>query len=246
LPTINPMTANSQEGKCLLCGKNGKLSFEHVPPRAAFNDKPIYIQTSDHLVNEDSHFFGKRMKSNKGFGSYTLCESCNTLTGDWYARDFVEFVHQGMEIISKMQPQPFITGIYHIKPLNVLKQILTMFLSADKGGYLQSLSELTSFILNRHSMKLPSALKVFLYSNLSPTKRMMGYSISYHPSLGVQKWSEINFKPFGYLLAEDSNPAHQDMLDISNFSSYEYDEQVTLELRTRYLKILSPFIGIYL
>lgn len=27
----------TQTGKCALCGKEGKLTFEHIPPRAAFN-----------------------------------------------------------------------------------------------------------------------------------------------------------------------------------------------------------------
>ena len=26
-----------ESGKCRICGKEGKLSFEHVPPEAAFN-----------------------------------------------------------------------------------------------------------------------------------------------------------------------------------------------------------------
>ena len=34
-----------QEGTCHICGTYGKLSYEHVPPQAAFNDKPILYKT---------------------------------------------------------------------------------------------------------------------------------------------------------------------------------------------------------
>lgn len=237
-------TKKDQDGNCAICGIFGKLSFEHVPPKSAFNNKPIYIQNHDNLTNENSHLFGKKMKSNKGFGAYTLCGSCNSLTGDWYARDFASFAQQGMTIISSMDPQPFIVGEYKLKPLNVIKQILTMFMSADKSGYLQSLADLKAFILNKDNNLFPEPFKIFLYSNLSAQKRMMGYSVVY-TEYGIQKWSEINFQPFGYLLAEDSISAHEDMLDITSFGQYRYDEEVKIKMTTRYLNVTSPFIGQY-
>lgn len=111
------------EGNCALCGEFKKLSFEHVPPAAAFNNLPIFIQGHEHLADENSYLYGKKMKSNKGFGGYTLCEVCNNNTGSWYARDFVEFALQGMEIIKNTESQYKIKGTYTIKPLNVIKQI---------------------------------------------------------------------------------------------------------------------------
>jgi len=29
-------------GECCICGKIGKLTFEHVPPKAAFNDRGVF------------------------------------------------------------------------------------------------------------------------------------------------------------------------------------------------------------
>jgi hypothetical protein len=87
------------EGECGLCGEFKPLSFEHVPPRSAFNDKPVFVQSFEHLYNKESHVYGKRMRSNRGFGGYTLCELCNNNTGSWYANDFAEFAQQGMNII---------------------------------------------------------------------------------------------------------------------------------------------------
>lgn len=236
---------NNIEGNCALCGEFKKLSFEHVPPAAAFNNSPIFIQGHEHLTDETSYFYGKKMKSNKGFGGYTLCESCNNHTGDWYARDFVTFANQGMEIIKNHEPQYNIKGEYKIKPLNVIKQILTMFMSADKSGHLRSQKDLVEFLMNKDNMGMPEKFKVYLYSTLSPFKRMIGHSIIHDPILGIQKWSEINFQPFGYLLSEESEAAHEDMCDISIFGTIKYDEELSVEISTAYLKVESPLIGIY-
>lgn len=236
----------AQEGICALCGEYKKLSFEHVPPQCAFNDKPIFIQKYEHLIDKNSYFFGKKSISNKGFGSYTLCESCNNNTGDWYGRDFGDFAHQGMAIINQVGRNKYaIQGDYYIKPLNVIKQILVMFMSADKAGYLRSQKELVDFIFDREKTRLPAKYKVFIYSTLSPYKRMMGYSVVYTAKLGVQKWAELNFQPFGYLLAEESLPAHEDMCDISQFGDCNYNQKIVVELTTAHLTVNSPWIGDY-
>ena len=153
------------EGNCALCSEFKKLSFEHVPPQSAFNDKLIFVQTHEHLIPQNSFLYGKKKRSNKGFGGYTLCEACNNNTGEWYARDFAEFAHQGMGIINSLdKPKYTIQGIYNIKPLNVIKQIMVMFMSADKSGHLKSQKDLVDFLLNKEVVGLPERYGVYLYS----------------------------------------------------------------------------------
>lgn len=233
------------EGNCCICGKSGKLSFEHIPPRAAFNDKPIYVQSYDQLLEENSRHFGKKSKNNKGFGGYTLCQNCNNNTGSWYGKDFTNFAQQGMSIIKDFKTPFFVTGLYDIKPLNVVKQILSMFMSADKSGHLSSQKELVDFILIKELTEIPKKYKIFLYSNFSLTRRLIGHSIVYLGNQGIHKWSEINFKPFGYFFTEESEPADKSMCDISYFGNYKYDEQVKIKIITPYLKVSDSNIGMY-
>lgn len=238
-------------GICLLCGNFTKLSFEHVPPRSAFNNKPILIQTGEHLTEKTSRRYGKKAMSNKGFGSNTLCEKCNNNTGSWYGEAFADFAHQGMQILtmaSSASELPEVSGEYTIRPLNVLKQIMTMFMSADKAGILRENKKLTEFILDRFSNAMPDQYKLFIYSNASPTKRMIGYSYVTDASnleFGIQKWSEINFKPFGYVLADDSRAPHPCMVDISNWHTIQYDTRCTVKMTTAYLTVSTPIIGTY-
>jgi hypothetical protein len=232
-------------GDCALCGKYKKLSFEHVPPQSAFNNKPIFRQTHEHLTDSNSFVYGLRMRSNKGSGGYTLCESCNNDTGDWYARDFSDFAHQGVEILKNSNNPFYVNGFYQIKPLNVFKQILTMFIAIDKSGILRSNKALVNFILNKESIECPIEYKVYLYYTLSVKYRMMGYSFIMDPKLGFQKWSEINFPPFGYVLAEDSLAPFERMVDLTDFKNYKYDEKSSIEFIAPYLIVESPWIGTY-
>ena len=61
------------EGECSVCGNIGRLSFEHIPPRSAFNNKPIQIQNHINLFEKESFLFGKGTCLNKGLGAYSLC-----------------------------------------------------------------------------------------------------------------------------------------------------------------------------
>lgn len=234
-------------GKCLLCGKLRDLTYEHIPPKSAFNQKGIKVQLSEHLLDIESPLFGKHKKAPKGFGGYTLCSSCNNSTGEWYAKDFSDFAQQGMKIIKEAKPQYWIEGNYKVKPLNVLKQMLTMFMSADKGGYLQSQRDLVDFILNKKSQDLPDRFNVYLYSNISPYYRMLGWCFvqDFKISTVTNRWSEINFKPFGYFLTENSPSAHIDQVNISHFKGFAYDEEAEIVLKLPYLRVSSPNIGIY-
>lgn len=239
------------EGICAICGTFAKLSFEHVPPQSAFNNKPILIQTGEHLTDRASRLYGKKVKSNKGFGSNTLCESCNKNTGSWYGRAFADFAHQGMDILTNASNEsklPEVSGEYNIRALNVFKQIMTMFMSADKAGILRSDKKLTAFILDKFSNDFPGQYKLFIYSNASPLKRMLGYmhvAEATNLEFGIQKWSEINFKPFGYLLADDSRAPHEWMVDITSWHKIPYDASCKLKMTTAYLKVSSPIIGTY-
>ena len=65
------------EGICHICCNYKKLSYEHIPPRKAFNDIRVKYK-------------GKTLQ--RGLGGYTLCEDCNNKMGAYYLNEFVTFV----------------------------------------------------------------------------------------------------------------------------------------------------------
>ena len=62
-------------GTCCICGTVGRLSFEHIPPRAAFNDHGIFQANIDSLLKGNWEV-GEKIKDGKqvqlGAGRYSL------------------------------------------------------------------------------------------------------------------------------------------------------------------------------
>ncbi len=68
--------------RCHICGRMTKLSFEHVPPRSAFNNTGVLIAD----MNFEQPLTVKGVPQGArifqlGMGSYSLCPKCNSDTG---------------------------------------------------------------------------------------------------------------------------------------------------------------------
>lgn len=96
------------EGICKLCGKYGKLTFEHVPPASAFNNTAVLNYPPEVTVEMLSgsngrmpwDFSGLSGKVNQcGAGGYYLCNECNYNTGKWYISEYVKLANTFHEII---------------------------------------------------------------------------------------------------------------------------------------------------
>lgn len=235
----------SKKGNCHLCGEFKELTFEHIPPKAAFNDTPILIQKHEHLFDEKSYVYGKSIRSNNGSGSYCFCKSCNNNTGTWYARDFSEFVGQAYNHFNNVEKINRANLIeFNFKPLNVLKQILTMFLAIDHSDYLKNDKELVNFILEKGNNSLPDKYQVYLYNTISKHKRL--YGIQWNNFNGsTNTHSEITFNPFGYFLTVDSPPPIDTMTNITDFKKFQFNEQKKYIIPLFYLKTDNMFLGQY-
>ncbi len=106
-----------QIGICRICGQEGELSFEHIPPRAAFNNKrTIQLQFDEALaLGPDEPVRGSVQQG--GVGGYTLCPRCNNNSGKWYGPYFVDWCYQGMHLLNKTKGRPTLIYLHHLFPL---------------------------------------------------------------------------------------------------------------------------------
>lgn len=231
-------------GQCKLCGNFTKLTFEHIPPAGAFNNSPVYFQDKENLLDKSSYRYGGRKKSNKGAGGYHLCKTCNNNTGSWYARDYIDFAKQGAYVMTnRVYANDFICAEYIIKPLNILKQILLMFVALDTSGYLIQIEGLRSFIQEKNNNDLPSNISVLMYFTGSIGLRM---PLSFSNMDGYMRTlGEISYKPFGFHLNLDGPLIDRPYCDITFFSYQEIDELSSVILPLRLLTPKCNFPGIY-
>jgi len=154
-------------GICRLCGAHGELSFEHVPPRSAFNNWPVFRRTFDQCLQEDGPTQERGRIQQRGFGDYTLCESCNNTTGSWYGPEYVDWARRVAPIISARPTElgMAILPLAMVRPLRFLKQCLTCLFSVNPPGFGDSHPALREFILNRSKIGLPPKYDFYLGTN---------------------------------------------------------------------------------
>jgi hypothetical protein len=222
-------------GKCHICGTHGKLSFEHVPPRAAFNNKQVVRVGFAEAMALGPYDPVKGRIEQRGAGAYTLCEPCNNATGRWYAPDFADWCVQGARILIKTNFDPRIFTIQYIFPLRILKQIATMFFSVNSDTFASVNPELVKFVLNKDKMYLPRKYRFFVYFNRgASTDRLRYLCIMAKANIETGQtftMSEISFPPFGYVFTVDSEIPDPRLFEISHFARYRYNDFKVQEMK---------------
>ncbi len=231
-------------GECRLCGQKKKLTFEHTPPEGAFNSTPVFFQDFENLFERNSYLYGKRKRSNQGAGGLNLCAECNNKTGSWYANDYIKFANLGAYVMTHhVYANHFITAEYSIKPLNVLKQILTMFVALDSSGFIIKQRNLKNFLLNKESAVFSNNIEVFMYLTSSIQLRN---PLSFTNLDGyLRRHGEISYRPFGFHISIDTPPINLPYLSITYFKDFKYNQEANLKLPLRYLEPQGYMPGFY-
>jgi hypothetical protein len=233
-------------GTCNICGKYGELTFEHIPPKSAFNTRPVVSQHIWELMKKsDLDDLSKGPIQQRGMGAYTLCGRCNNNTGRWYGNAFADWAIQGMEILLPLvrnNSSSTLYHIFHLLPLRVIKQILCMLFSVNGKIFRETQPELEKFILNKHQKYLPPDINVYTFYNISSRMRASGVRSRIDGILSHSHqhcFSEITFPPFGYIVSFDSPPPQDNLCPITHFADYDFDEDSDITLRMPILPIYS-------
>jgi len=156
LLTSSPLPKRSDKvvGNCQICGKKAILSFEHVPPQSAFNKATViaYELESKLIRRED-----KGVPQQGGSGRHTLCVSCNTNTGGWYADEYVKWARIGISILAseriKGKSEVFVR-LKDVYPLRFLKQVATCFFTIigvdPSASFAANNPQLVDFVLDKY------------------------------------------------------------------------------------------------
>lgn len=250
-----------KEGVCCICGKNGPLSPEHVPPQAAFNKSTVILYSwDDRLTNRKVK--GKKIQG--GAHEFTLCEKCNNDTGSWYGGEYVKWAKIGHDIVPHWKKSGIEHGsvvLHGVYPLRFLKQVVTCFFSVATGpgtnALAQSYPDLAKFVLDKEFQGLPSGFRFYLnlywYSQPSTNLRRFGIAgripVKWNTTTGeiaaqgAYAFSEIAHPPFQLLMFQDGED-YPDATEITYFKDFEYDEEVAdLPLQFRIGKSSSPYPG---
>lgn len=141
-------------------------------------------------------------------------------------------------ILQQSKYKPSLTYPFHLFPLRVLKQIISMFLSVNHDfPFREMYPELSKFVINRDEKYLDPKYKIYIYYNHEGTTRFHKWAqIGDLKSQDYIKLTEISYPPFGFVLTLDNSPMTEKRLyDISFFSKYSYNEWADVNLKLNVL-----------
>lgn len=238
-------------GFCHICHKHGDLSFEHIPPKAAFNKYKIFFTPGSELLKtiglnimpwDFTKKRGiKRVQRQGGMGQYTFCTKCNNLTGHWYADALVEFIKQAYYIIYKLggyskfhSEEKYFFQFHQIYPLRIIKEILAMFFSINSPNFSLAQPELQALVLDKNLKGINMGkYALYIYLMKGTVSRYIGISGTLNVFTGRKRIiSELSAPPFGFVLEIDPQLYNrQKDSDIVNFANdFTYDEKTDLRL----------------
>jgi hypothetical protein len=256
-------------GKCRICSREGKLSFEHVPPQKAYNQETVIEYTLETRVRNQK-VKGKQRQG--GIGEYTLCEKCNPDTGSWYGTEYGRWATMAFDALNILSNNPDILSsknaiaitLKDVYPLRFLKQVITCLFSvisiSPSSDFADNNPELVKFILDKNQTNLPETYNFYLslYRKPSILRRfpLAGkLTLSYNKDMsgniipGTTKtksesvFSEMAHPPFALVMTHGT--PFPDATNISYFKNFRYDEYVDLVLPLKIRTGLTPYPGSY-
>lgn len=244
-------------GKCHLCGKEGQLTFEHLPPEKANNNREAHAITGDALVKhiggikDPWDFKGVRYKNlQSGMGAFTLCAKCNNNTGAWYANDYINFSNSiGYALnndIDKENAQSIYVKLREMYPLRIIKQIICMFISTMNLDFLDKNPDLREFVKNKELRNFNAKkYRISMYFLKQHRNGWSGLNVLLYKDLKTKTVAYMDLYPVGYILEIDPTEERYDyVLDITNFATdFSYDSKVILETASNILERNTLWVG---
>jgi hypothetical protein len=219
-----------QNGICRICKKKTELSFEHIPPKAAFNKYTRFrsVPYLEYVQNSHREDYKPTAKLQQGgVGDYCLCRNCNSFLGNNYVPDYFKMAQVGKAIFQDKNFEKAIFTTVEISPLRLLKQALAMFVCMNEPEFTDENPELLHFLKNPKEQNLPDKFRVFMYLNHAGQIRKL--TTMYTNIYGLV--NELAFPPLGFVLSVNSNNSFP-LTEITHFKNIdsEYRGDVNFEL----------------
>lgn len=231
---------------CRICRREEeKLSYEHVPPRAAFNDGRRTVYDIDDWLNRsaDGTLPGGRIVQ-RGAGASTLCARCNNNTGSWYGGELKRAANAGAKLLMETPLKEFDRLLEHrwaqttVKqsemgphPLRFIKHIVAMLLATSPSELTLNHRELADFVLDRTRTGLSDRYRFYLALYAGPYGRTTGVV----PSFDLERnrrdtFVEVAWPPYAYVMTIDSEPDALETVDITPMVEVGYDQRADIAL----------------
>lgn len=246
------------EGRCLLCGQEGPLTREHIPPRAAGNRGVVTGYGYDEWIESDGDLAALSGETQQGgiFG-YTLCADCNSKTGSWYGPEYLGWAQRGASCLRQLMPlrdrdnrEEFTETkvlFENVSPGSFARQVLTIMCSLSGPWDIAGRHpEIQDIVLHKAQAPLPAGLAMGIGLYGTPQARLAGPTL--HIDRSSQRWQwliEIAFPPFVLAATLAGDQTLISLFDLGQFTLGDPSEKGDLEMDLPLCWAHTPYPGDY-
>lgn len=219
----------AQVGICRICKTKKRLTFEHVPPKVAFNKHTRYYSIPMEEYSSIKNPLEINIKGQiqqGGHGYYSLCGECNSFLNKYYVRSYSNWANIGMSLLLNYNFDYIHFYAEELNPKRVLKHIISMFISMNDTWFTEQYPELLEFVKFPENNNLPNKYRLFCYLNNEGQMRMSKWNFTNTHGIIC----ESTFRPYGYVLNIENNESIDKLTDISNFKDFSDERNHTVEL----------------
>lgn len=244
------------EGICHVCGKRGKLSFEHIPPKSMGNTgrsrryAMVDIVGGNHRFDISDKTGVRYEQQQQGCGVRTICESCNSFFGQNYVNEFSGCIREFAGILGSESPGANQTGIHlegqNINVLGFFKHVISNFCATTQEG---SMSDCREFLLNRDSTAFPTRYGLFMFAvpNMAEGFVSTGWCqlLINDGRLGFVQAAALAYYPIGfYLLHKELSTTEATFClgcDITSMAKFAWGERPQHKLDLPFMTLKNGF-----
>jgi hypothetical protein len=223
---------------CRICGKDAVLTYEHVPPKNAFNSHTVVEYSFDQVINMmgDSkrmpwdHSGIKGKYNQKGSGGYYLCRDCNNNTGSWYIEEYVKFANTLSSMIQteKIKIGEYVSfTLFDLYPLRIFKAIITLICDTNRMCCLGD-NRIQEFLLDKENNDFDTdKYQVYACLVAPGSMRVTGKTAELITYLSEPViLSEVSHYPLGFALYINKPKGFEPPgVNITSFVKQQYNEK---------------------
>jgi len=218
------------EGVCWLCGRFGKLTREHIPPRAAFNDNSVLLLAVEEKTRETGRLEWAG-KVEEGLIVRSLCGDCNSRGGGQYGSHYVDFISKVAPIVERAKDRKEFTVSGVKRPLSILKQIMQSFVSANGPSFVEANPWIRKFIRNSRNKEWSPDLFAYIFATNTRGGRKSGLGAFFDfGKKRIRTVAEFTFWPLGMVLSFDSLDEYP-VTPIHHWAQFDYTWPGQLDIR---------------
>jgi hypothetical protein len=235
-------------GPCNLCRSTRKLSYEHVPPRSAFNDEATPVYSFEGAMaryqGEDARY---EKIEQQGSGYTTLCcedgaggSGCNQFLNERYVPEYRAWARgvarmwkdlpDDEEHDQSLLPLTATINVHETRPLNFIKQVVAMHLAIRSHDDAVRHRALADFVLDPEATGLPEGYRIYFACVRGSEARYISGAVGFDFERGGEvELSEVAFPPFATVLMHGDGDFPMSGVDITALADCKPGEKRDLK-----------------